>query len=277
MLSHFGRSIRSFLRRCSPQSLETCLILPKAGIVYAYVPKAACTSITAWLLRHSGDCPEFAEQFLIAEQIGAPPPDAHATANNRFLAKRWPARVVREALRSDRYFKFTVVRHPLRRLVSAYLDKIVNALYAGKEVIALGQRARGATSWATMQIDEERSLTFREFVQTLAVSNSETVDVHFRAQHRLLRGLCFDLVGRFENLQHDFALVRQRLNIASPLPDRQNTSYSLSGNECVADWPAVRFRGVAAPTWPRFFDESLRQISCQLYEADLQRFGYHEA
>jgi hypothetical protein len=279
-LTKLARSFRNLMFRDAGRSLDTCLILPKTKIVYAYIPKSACTSIKTWLLRYSGECLEFAERFTRAEKAGIKPPDAHNMMSERYLAKRWPARLVNAALQNSEFFKFTFVRHPLRRLVSAYLDKIVNAKSTGRELIASGQQLIGCggtaagTWWHKSQIDAERSLTFREFVQALASADPETLDVHFRAQHRLLRGLKFDFVGQLEKLPQDFAVVQRHLECSTPLEWKHITSYSAPAAGCVADWPAARFRGVAAPAWQNFFDVSLQRRCCQLYAADFEQFGY---
>jgi hypothetical protein len=280
MFSQLGRSFRSFLRRHSGPSLETCLMLPKAKVVYAYIPKAACTSIKTWLLRYSRECPEIAAQFDEAEQTGAKPPDAHFTMRDHYSAKRWSAAIIRKALASPDHFKFTFVRHPLRRLVSAYLDKVVNAKTPAHELILVGQMAphnesiSPAYSWTKPQIDLERSLTFREFMGALQAADPDGLDVHFRTQDRLLRGLNFDFVGRIENLPQDFGIVQRRLQVSIPLTWKHNREYSVPVSECVADWPAARFRNVAAPPWQSFYDESLRLACCEVYADDFERFGY---
>jgi hypothetical protein len=278
--TQFARSFRKMMFRGAGRSLDTCLILPKTKIVYAYIPKSACTSIKTWLLRHSGECADVAAQFDVAERTGAKPPDAHDTMSARFLAKRWPAQVVREAVHGSAYFKFTFVRHPLRRLLSAYLDKVVNAKATAHELIVAWQAANGCSpirsaGWFKQPaIDAERSLSFREFVQALQAADPETVDVHFRSQDRLLRGLEFDYVGKIEDLPQAYSEVQQRLRIPAPLSWKHVREYSVAVEECVADWPAARFRNVAVPGWQAFFDESLRQACCELYAADFQRFGY---
>lgn len=261
-------------------STETCLILPQSKLIYAYIPKAACTSIKTWLLRHSGECPEIAEQFNRAEQAGTKPPDAHDTIHGKYSARRYSTATVRAALRNPEYFKFTFVRHPLRRLVSAYLDKVVKAKITGLELIARGQVALSIPQtslggwWGQPKIDPDRSLTFREFVDVLWQVDADRVDVHFRAQHRLLRGLAFDWIGQIENLPRDFSPVQQHLQCLTPLAWKHQTEYFRPTGECVSDWPANRFRGIAAPAWQSFFDESLRSSCCELYAADFKRFGY---
>ena len=164
--------------------------------------------------------------------------------------------------------------------MSAYLDKVVNAKRTAHEIILRGQADAGCSPstrgnwWQKPPIDAERSLTFREFVRALQAADQESLDVHFRAQHRLLRGLKFDFVGKLENLPQDFSAVQQHLQNTEPLVWRHITDYAASAPECVADCPAARFRSVAAPPWQSFFDEGLRADCNQLYADDFERFGY---
>jgi hypothetical protein len=279
-LRQFARSLRNAWRGPAPVCLKTCLYLPQARLIYAYVPKAACTSIKTWLLRYSGECPEIAAQFASAEQANVKPPAAHDMMRDHFSIKRWSEGAIRSALEDPACFKFTFVRHPLRRLVSGYLDKVVKTKAPAHEIIASGQRAQGIVKasagswWRKLQFDEQRSLTFREFVQTLHAFDPETIDVHFRAQHRLLRGLKFDFVGKIEELPGNFAVVQQHVRNAAQLAWRHTSDYAPTAGECVADWSAARFRGVSSPPWQSFFDEPLQAACCELYAMDFELFDY---
>lgn len=279
-IRQFARSLRHTLLGAPNDSLETCLLFPKCKVVYAYIPKAACTAIKTWFVRYSGECPDLALPFERAELAGAEPPDVHDLLRDRYSLKRWSAAKLCGALADPSYFKFTFVRHPLRRIVSAYLDKVVRGLSPAHELIASGQRAAGCPGaisdswWKPPRIDFERSLTFREFIQTLQAADPDRLDPHFRAQDRLIRGLNFDFIGQIENLPAEFSTVQQRLQIAEPLTWRHIRVYSLPATECVADWPAARFRAAPAPPCKQFFDFALHRQCAELYAADFQRFGY---
>lgn len=282
-LRELVRTLRRHLRGPTALSLATCLILPKSRLVYAFIPKAACTSIKSWLLRYSGECPEVAEQYAAAERNGTKPPDAHRAMYDRFNPRNYSALEIQRALIDPAYFKFTFVRHPLRRLVSSYLDKIVNAREIAHPLIAAGQLAQGCSQaslgswWRAPRIDAERSLSFREFVGAFAAADQEALEIHFRPQHRLLRGLEFDFIGKIENLPRDFEVVQKRLQISTPLTWKHQKDYTVPVTGCVADWPAARFRNVAVPPWQSFFDDELRRTADTLLADDFQRFGYAPA
>jgi hypothetical protein len=278
-IRQFARSLRTTLFGAPNESLETCLLFPKSKVVYAYIPKAACTAIKTWIVRYSGECPELAPPFDQAEKTGCEPPEVHDLLRDRYSLKRWSAATLRGALADPSYFKFAYVRHPFRRIVSAYLDKVVHARSPAHELIRSGQRtagclAGGNLAWRAPRIDAERSLSFREFIQALETADPERLDHHFRTQDLLLRGLRFDFIGQVEKLPQDFSVVQERLKIAEPLTWRHIRVYSLPVSECVADWPAARFRAGPTPLWTQFFDAALQRTCSKLYAADFQRFGY---
>ncbi|WP_425614606.1 sulfotransferase family 2 domain-containing protein [Anatilimnocola sp. NA78] len=281
-LSKFKRSVSEQIFGPARFCAETCLVSDELRVVYAYIPKSACTSVKTWLLRHGGFSPAVARQYEAAEARGEKGPDAHTVMREQFsLQQRSPAEIER-VLSDPSYFKFTVVRHPLRRLVSSYLDKIVKVKTPAYDVIVSGQVAAGClntgnvVNWLRgLPLDKERSLTFREFVASLPKQNLEKLDTHFREQDRLLRGIEFDVVCQMENLVQDFAAVQRQLNVSQPLPIRNSGDYAIADiAECVADWPAARFRDGQAADWSGFYDADLLAQCEKFYARDFARFGY---
>ena len=268
--------------------LDFCLVNHQLKVVYAFVPKAACTSIKIWLMRAAGADPEFLAAVDRADAAGLRPgsqgfPCVHTQIDRKWSLARLPAEKAAAIITDPGYFKFTIVRHPLSRLVSAYLNKIVGAKSAARRVIRNSQLRNGHlglhVAWGWLRgkpfFDAERSLTFREFAQQVARENQDRIDPHFRPQSRLLQGIELDFVGRLENIHSDFEFVRRRLGIAAPLPESNIRREDISqGSECAADWPASRFRTGGAPKWPHFYDASLLKLADKLYAADFARFEY---
>jgi hypothetical protein len=261
---------------------DTCVFSEELKLVYAYVPKAGCTSIKTWLLRHGGFSPEIAKQFADAEAHGGKTPDAHQCMRSGFLLRQRSRAEIESVLSDPTVFKFCVVRHPLARLVSAYLSKVVRNNAVAHELIRRGQVSAGCLkpntffNWIKgLPLDPKRGLTFREFVHTLKSQDPRWLDSHFRSQDRLLRGIEFNVVVRLENIQEDFAAVHQYLDIDTPLPTHNASRYMCESPEnCVADAPAADFRKGQAPHWDQFYDEILRAECEALYTTDFVRFGY---
>lgn len=264
------------MSRIRPVCLETCLVSHKLRLVFAYVPKAACSSLKRWLIEQGAFGPE-----LIA--LGGRP--MHAALDQWHSLRRSPEAVA--VLADPAYFKFTFVRHPLSRLVSAYLDKVVGAEHSARRLIRHAQFRAGhlglaaARRWLAGRAwhDSERSLSFREFVQQLVREDRERVDTHFREQSRLLRGLPLDFLGRVENSRQDFRVIQERLGCPAPLPQQHTRGYTAHPeSHCVADWPAADFRRLSgAPRWPAFFDPPLLALATDHFAADFEQFGYSRA
>ena len=98
------------------------------------------------------------------------------------------------------YFKFTFVRDPYSRIVSAWNDKIL-----------LGNSGGGKFDSDLVN----RIQDFRFFVDWLIDQDPKTVNIHFRPQ-ALLVSEEVDFVGRMENFNEDLPNVLKEIGI-SPL------------------------------------------------------------
>jgi chondroitin 4-sulfotransferase 11 len=167
--------------------------------VYFIVPKVACTSIkTALTPLFDLDA---SEEALIREdsRVDGIPREVHRffRARHHSINKR---RLLRGLQRGhyDGYFKFAFVRNPWDRLLSCYLQKI-----------APGGQGLGRYDYGSIQL--RYGMPFPEFVEAVHQISDEEADRHFRSQHTTVCGpddkIMADFVGRFENLEEDFAHV----------------------------------------------------------------------
>jgi hypothetical protein len=278
--------------RPSDPNVFTCLVNHRLKLVYAYVPKAACSTVKMWLVQEAGFAPD-----LVAAWSRQPAPQYHANGkvklvpnmheylDRHYSLRHASPREVAAVLADPSYFRFTVVRNPLSRLVSAYLDKIVHAKRPAWGLIARGQKAIGAKPHTQSlldclrprpALDCQRGLTFREFVAQLGRENAAKLDPHFAPQSQLLRGIPLAHVARAENLEADFRDVQERLGCCAPLTNQNTREYAAEAlAEGLANLPAESFRELgAAPSWPHFYDAELLAKVAQIYQADFARFGY---
>jgi hypothetical protein len=102
----------------------------------------------------------------------------------------------------DRYFKFSFVRDPYTRILSGYIDKVLN-----NPGIELKQILR----FANLPLNHE--LTFLEFLKILEVMDYRQIDSHFRPQHIILciSVVKYDFIGRFEYFEDDLNYVIKKL------------------------------------------------------------------
>jgi hypothetical protein len=97
-------------------------------------------------------------------------------------------------LRGRRSFAFTVVRNPLSRTLSCYLDKIASPKLKFRQRLGL----------------DDRSLSLLDFLHRLD-DGYLLADPHWAPQSHLAPFESLDFVGRVENLAHDLDAVMTRL------------------------------------------------------------------
>lgn len=154
-------------------------------------------------------------------------------------------RVIFGVERFENFFKFSFVRNPWDRVLSAY--------YFLKDGGLNSDDAR----WASRHL--ARYSDFRTFVKQWMNPESVRSRVHFRPQYEFLcddRGqLLVDFVGHYESLERDFAYVAKRLSLRADLMHTNRTD-SRPGD----------FR-------EHYDDESIA-IVADVYQKDIHHFDY---
>lgn len=173
--------------------------------IFIHIPKAAGTSVSIALFGH---------------QVG------HSTIMERYT---------QDYAATRDYFKFTFVRDPLARAMSAF--KFMQAGGMTPRDKAYSRRLEG--------------LTFADFARRL----SEFQDIeHFRPQHSFIcnpyRRVLVDYVGRLETMGESFAYVTERMGLKAQL------SHLNSGSE-------------KSPV-----DDETGRIVREFYSRDYVLFGY---
>jgi hypothetical protein len=104
------------------------------------------------------------------------------------------------------------VRNPWDRLVSCYRDKIRG------EVTDFTGIAESGVAHCLERFDVFKAdMSFREFVHAVALIPDEDADEHFRSQADYVTNssgeVAIDFVGRYENLDNDFAQVAYEIGL----------------------------------------------------------------
>jgi len=106
-----------------------------------------------------------------------------------------------------KYFKFAMVRNPWDRLVSCWLNKVVEANYFG---------------FSPLHHNEMQS--FEKFVAYLKKLDVENCNRHLKLQSRLINLQHVDFIGRMERFTQDFTEICVKLGIDLPAGEAQNQS-----------------------------------------------------
>lgn len=145
----------------------------------------------------------------------------------------------------QQYFKFAFVRNPWDRVVSAYLFMKEGGAHT-KDLM-----------WAKENLSEFNS--FESFIKD-GLSRRSILDwPHFQPQANFLRGqsgrIEMDFIGRFENIQDDFELVRKELGSPEKLAYVNKTRSKKEG-------------------YRSYYKDEIQQIVAEVYSEDIKTFGY---
>lgn len=207
-------------------------ISPRAGAVYLNNAKVACTSIKRAL------------QMAELAGTGRPPPEnAHDRHASPLLSGRGLAQEVADHWLGAGYV-FSLVRHPLTRLQSAYLNKIVTGQKQGRFRERLGFAADACPSYP-------------DFLRAILALPPEAHDPHWRPQHINLAvtRVRFHKIGHLETMARDWSEIAARCGLVDPAPREGKATRKIARPEL--DPP-----------------EGLQQDIAAYFAADFEHFGY---
>lgn len=241
------RLTRAELQSWWPNSLVDHRLqpLPRYNCIYVRNAKAGTGTTLLWLHRvHTGDH-DFTPLRSIHAEHRLPTPDEVG----------WDHVI---DMLNGQAFRFSFVRDPIRRVESAYRNKVASLTSRGR-----GGARRIRVLQTALGLDEspEADLSFDQFIaalDVLAEKDALTMDAHWRPQHfNLMDGLVnYDLVGRLETFEADLARVRE----ATGMPDV----------------PIEVWRNASATSPASLFDgrkDLIRKVR-RIYARDFELYGY---
>lgn len=232
------------------------IISDERRFVYFVVPKVACSSIKTALLSLFNV--EAIEDEAIRDD------DASDLDVHRLFARSgYQINKNQLARRMDRgeyegHFKFAFVRNPWDRLVSCYSDKVMDAKESefGEPPFRHVPGEKGSRLY--------KGMPFAEFVEAVCEIPDEESNMHFVSQHVVVCGpggdrrIMADFVGRFENLEADFAVVAEKIGG----PQRPRLPHKM------------RSASRKSRPYTDFYDDSLRDLVHERYREDVEIFDY---
>lgn len=256
-------SIRNFCKDSDFQrfgiTAKQLLFSDKVGVVYCEVPKVACTSWKKVLHLFNGKVKSIAD-FKNREDVH----EIKVPNLTRFHKKRRSIQ-----WRLSHYYAFMFIRHPFKRIVSAYRNKLSdpNEPYYQKLVgsIILRKYREGLSE---KEYKAGKTVTFLEFIKYILDSYQEKGLAAFDPHWQVIVSLCnpckikYNFIGRMENLLEDadFILNSVGFNISS-FPVNGKDRYKKNIDDLMEEY---------FTKMPKTWIKSLYKI----YEPDFLAFGY---
>ena len=156
------------------------MVIPSQRLMYVPIAKNGCSSFKRLMVRLAGYPEGAAVSARVHEHL-----DFYETG---LQLKDWPHADVARFMSEPGWLRFTVLRDPLERLVSAYLEKFVrNRMEPGNRVHT---RAVVSAVQGSDKPDFRVGITFREFAHYIAATPPECLDPHWRPQSLCLPSRC---------------------------------------------------------------------------------------
>ncbi|MEM1036511.1 MAG: sulfotransferase family 2 domain-containing protein [Pseudomonadota bacterium] len=226
------------------------LLVFRTGAIYSLIPKNGCTSVRYSLAVANG-CIRGPDQFHWVHENNA-----------TFQAD------LREIACAP--FTFVVLRHPLERLASVYLDKIVS---------------REEAFWTIFDVQERQGepddLTFRKFVEILKSPLVLNSDIHWRPQADFLVYEEYDAYIALDGLTKAAPMLAERAGLdlldARQLSRHGNDHYQTVEEGCHADLSPYDIRALRKEgktiRHSDLYDDSLRRLAKDIYAGDIKLFN----
>jgi len=196
------KAVFSALRGEALDPISYC-VCNKNKLVYIVNSKAACSSIKQSMLSLSG-CNVNGEDYW----------DIHRVAADRGYVKN------KLSEEEKRYYFFTFVRSPFTRLASLYLNKFCDQKNISEKGFEYKEYLGGIF---------DRNDSFERFLTKISRIPDVLCDRHFKPQVYLVKqeAVKIDFVGKFENSNEDYTVLRERFGLRELNVINQSASYNL--------------------------------------------------
>jgi hypothetical protein len=163
-----------------PQRIKHILVLSKIRLAYVAIPKAACSSMKLYFERVHQNDPHL-DIPKIHQDLTVPTLNEMTPTTIRQLEDEQP------------FFGFSIVRDPMRRVVSAYSDKMRNPHFRRQVNATLGRE------------NLDQKVGFGKFLEALETQKPRDMNPHWRPQTDLLmlNALEYDHICKLEDLNAD--------------------------------------------------------------------------
>lgn len=223
-------------------------VLPQHRLIYVCVPKCASTTIKMTLSRLGGRCLLSSKELHKRRYSGLHSPIRTGLAAFHRLAT------------NPGTLRFSFVRNPYARLVSAWADKFQDRpLIPGDSFIEQYLSHRSAID-PSLPAGRDHTLSFAEFARFASATADQHVDPHWQLQSDLVSmpGLKLDFVGKVESFHQDFARVLDHVGAGDRVRQVSDAHLNVSQHS----------------PWQSYYSDDLADTVYRAYERDFDRFAY---
>lgn len=211
----------------------------KHNFVYVETPKVACSTIkkTLQLIELDGDHSKL-------------PSQVHDRQQSPLLSPKSCSVSYEELFQGNSFFRFCFVRNPFSRILSSYLDKIVENQWEKNMRLPL------------LGYDPSDELSLLDFLKAIREQPDVEKDIHWTPQIYILQPdqVNYSYIGRFENFAEEFREVIQSIQ-----PNQTEQFDSLK----------VDFHKTGASSKVKdYIGEEEQQLILEIFDQDFQFFGY---
>jgi hypothetical protein len=158
------------------------MVVPELKVLYCPIAKNACTSLKRTMVRIS-DIP-------MKEEILSGGVHVMTDQNNTGIQLcEFHVEKVNEILADTAYFTFVVIREPFERMLSAYIEKFVMNRKDKAQWRHTGAVVAAVQGCGVDDVDYDRGITFRAFVEHVVSQPPKKLDTHWRPQFLYLEGV----------------------------------------------------------------------------------------
>lgn len=223
-------------------------------LLYVATPKVACTSLKWWF----ADLEGVADQLRATTESSESAPDLVIHDSFQKVAPAvtgLPPSLLADALLSNQYFRFAVVRNPYKRVFSAWQSKLLL-----REPLQVTPYLHCEFFDREIETADDIAAAFEGFLEHIAAYEAPNfLDIHWTPQIDVLRPdlIPYTLIAKIENAAQLSSALAKHLGpgIADPVAG-QRTNESL-----------IPFR-------PEFITPRSAALIRSLYSRDFETFGY---